>query len=79
MLNNDIKLATKADIERATNLSGTSPRVFIRHNGDFQWRRPFRRKGAWCIRYYGTAALCEPQQEENGIFIFPITYWWPTP
>ena len=77
-----MQLATKSDIDRATDMSGPHPRVFINSSEwgtDYQWRRPFRRKGAWCVRRYGTAALCKPRETRQGLLIFPITYCWPQP
>lgn len=49
------------------------PRVFISEDGFEGLRRPFKRKGRWCVRVAGTARLVNPH-ESVGQMVFELDW-----
>jgi len=48
------------------------PRVFFYDGEHVQMKRPFKRKGHWCVRHAGIARLTQPFRGEDGWLCFKL-------
>lgn len=59
--------------ERSGSVRKLEPRVLVRDGTSIVARRPFRRKGAYCVRWAGTARLVSATRVD-GVIIFDVSW-----
>ncbi|MBY3432630.1 hypothetical protein HFN89_00385 [Rhizobium laguerreae] len=62
-----------AQHERSGSVRKLEPRVLVRDGSSVVARRPFRRKGAYCVRWAGTARLISASRVD-GLIIFDVSW-----
>jgi hypothetical protein len=59
--------------ERSSSVRKLEPRVLVRDGSSVVAHRPFRRKGAYCVRWAGTARLVSANRVD-GVIIFDVSW-----
>jgi hypothetical protein len=59
--------------ERSGSVRKQEPRVLVRDGSSVVARRPFRRKGAYCVRWAGTARLVSATRID-GLIVFDVSW-----
>ncbi|MDW9481918.1 hypothetical protein GOB57_25035 [Sinorhizobium meliloti] len=59
--------------ERSGSVRRLECRVLVRNGTAVVARRPFRRRGCYCVRWSGTAKLVRAARE-NGVIVFDVSW-----